>query len=863
VAPIRATSRRATGFLVAGLSLLLWLPPQAAGSATAPASSVSMTATEAVLAPIGTLSPRALAPGSASPRSTRATVLPFHSLAPGALSAAKLRAAAQLSVGQRQPVTNALPSTGLFNGLNQPGLSDYAVTPPDSTGAIGPNHYVEMVNQYVGVHNRALAQVSTTDMGTFTGASLSDIVSDPQIQWDGQANRWLYAAVGVSQGSNTLLFGWSKTADPSDLTNGWCRFGVGRGSDLDDYPKLGHDDDFIILGSNVYTDSVPGYKFETATVWAIPKPTAGDTSCAGPSTAWYFADAGHPLLNQDGSGAYTPVPANTVDASSAGYIAAAHTPLSGDNAYLGPQTKLDVWHIVNNGGSPSLVADGGLTVPSFDIPGSAPQPGTTFTLDTLDARLTQAVAVDDPGAGGAKGIWTQHTVAGPGGRSIVRWYELLAGASPSVRQQGAVSSTTDFVFNAAISPTIGGDGAAIFYNRSSSTLLPVIAGLSRGPSTPLGTMDAGELLLGTSSASDLDPSCTASTPCRWGDYSGATPDPVNAGVVWGSNQVTGDCFILCGWFSQWATRNFAVVASTGSPSPTVPGAPQALSATAGDGTVSLSWSPPGSDGGSPITNYEIYRGTSSGAETKVAEVGNVLLYTDSGRTNGTTYYYKVSAKNAVGEGPLSNEASATPQPPPPTPPDAPTLTAATPGNGQVALSWTAPTSNGGAPVTNYTIYRGTSSGGEGFLATIGNVTSYVDAGLTNGTTYYYKVAAVNVAGTGPTSNERSATPAGGDFTISVSPSSRSVARGGATTYSVLLAASGGFGGTVSLSATISSKARGVSFSFSPSSLTLPGQTSSTLTVQTGRNTSRGTYTITIAATSGSLTRTTTVTLVVT
>ncbi|HLY81593.1 MAG TPA: fibronectin type III domain-containing protein, partial [Acidimicrobiales bacterium] len=754
-------------------------------------------------------------------------------------------------------------SIGLFNDVNQPGLSDYAVTPPDATGAIGPNHYVEMVNQDVGVYDRTLGQVSTTDMGTFTGASLVDTVSDPQVQWDGHANRWLYAAVGVSQGDNTLLFGWSKTADPSDLTNGWCRFGIGRGSDLDDYPKLGHDDDFIILGSNVFTDAVPGYKFETATIWAIPKPAAGDTSCTGPSTAWYFADAAHPLLNQDGSAAYTPVPANTVDASSAGYVVAAHTPLSGDNGYLGPQTALDMWHVVPNGGSPGLVADGGLAVPSFDIPGSAPQPGSSFTLDTLDARLTQAVAVNDPGAGGAKGVWTQHTVAGAGGRSVVRWYELLGGPTPSVRQQGEVSSATDFVFNAAISPAIGGDSAAIFYNRSSSTLLPVIGGLSRGPSTPLGTMEAGELLLGTSSAADVDPSCSASTPCRWGDYSGATPDPVNPGVVWGSNQVTGGCFVLCGWFSQWQTRNFAVVASTAPPPPTVPSAPQSLGATAGDGTVSLTWSAPASDGGSSITNYEIYRGTSAGTETKVAEVGNVLAYTDGGRTNGTTYYYEVSAKNAVGEGSLSNEASATPQPPPPTPPSAPTLTAATSGNGQVGLSWTAPSSDGGSQITNYTIYRGTTSGGEVFLATIGNVTSYVDAGLTNGMTYYYTVAAVNVAGTGPMSNELSATPAGGDFTIAASPPSSSVARGGTATYSLILTASGGFTGSVSLSATISPKPRGVSFSFNPSSLTLSDQASSTLTVRTGRNTARGTYTITITAVGGGLTRTTTVTLIVT
>ena len=132
-----------------------------------------------------------------------------------------------------------------------------------------------------------------------------------------------------------------------------------------------------------------------------------------------------------------------------------------------------------------------MTVPTFDIPAPVPQPGTSYTLDSLDARLTQAVAVNDPGAGGAKGIWTQHTVAGPGGRSVVRWYEILGGAPPTLRQQGDVGSPTDFVFNGAISPSIGGGSAAVFYNRGGASTLPVIGAQTRSASTPLGSLDAG------------------------------------------------------------------------------------------------------------------------------------------------------------------------------------------------------------------------------------------------------------------------------------------------------------------------------------------------------------------------------------
>src|SRR5207302_6494038 len=191
-----------------------------------------------------------------------------------------------------------------------------------------------------------------------------------------------------------------------------------------------------------------------------------------------------------------------------------------------------------------------------------------------------------------------------------------------------------------------------------------------------------------------------------------------------------------------------------------PGPPQGLAATAGDAPVTLTWPPPSSNGGSPITNYRIYRATASGGETLKATIGNVLTYTDTAVSNGVTYYYQVSAVSNVGEGPRSNEASAPPTetPPPPSPPSAPTNLAATAGNAQVGLTWQAPGSNGGSPITNYKVYRGTTSGGETLKATIGNVLTYTDAGMTNGDTYYYQVSAVNSVGEGPRSHEASSTP---------------------------------------------------------------------------------------------------------
>jgi len=163
------------------------------------------------------------------------------------------------------------------------------------------------------------------------------------------------------------------------------------------------------------------------------------------------------------------------------------------------------------------------------------------------------------------------------------------------------------------------------------------------------------------------------------------------------------------------------------------------------------------NGGSPITNYKVYRGTVSGGESFLVQLGNVLSHLDSGLANGQSYYYDVSAVNAVGEGQPSNEASATPIGNL-SAPSAPQNLRASAGNAQVALTWDPPSSDGGSSITNYRIFRGTLAGGESLLVETGNVLTYVDAGLTNGQTYFYMATAVNLVGEGPKSNEASATP---------------------------------------------------------------------------------------------------------
>ncbi|HUG31166.1 MAG TPA: fibronectin type III domain-containing protein [Candidatus Limnocylindria bacterium] len=194
----------------------------------------------------------------------------------------------------------------------------------------------------------------------------------------------------------------------------------------------------------------------------------------------------------------------------------------------------------------------------------------------------------------------------------------------------------------------------------------------------------------------------------------------------------------------------ARIAPASTPPPTAPGAPSGLSATSGNSQISLSWSAPVSDGGSPITGYRIYRSTSTGTETFTGVSVTSTRYTDSAGSYGTTYYYRVSAVNSVGEGPLSNESSAKFV----SSPSAPLNLKAAPHKSRgIVLSWSAPSSNGGSAITGYRIYRSTSSGAAVFLVAVGTVSTYRDTATARGIPYYYVVTAVNAVGESPRSSE--------------------------------------------------------------------------------------------------------------
>ncbi len=273
------------------------------------------------------------------------------------------------------------------------------------------------------------------------------------------------------------------------------------------------------------------------------------------------------LHNADGSLAATPVPANLVDDSNgAGYVVA-NADLTDLTAHPSGADFASLYAVTTNGTDangisiPSLVGPTNVSVPTYAMPANAPEQGSPYLLDTLDGRFEAAVAATDPGHGGKIALWTAHAVFGGAGTEE-RWYEIDPTAG-SLFQSGAATSSSLFIWNGAISPDRAnsgtsasfGDSMAMSVSTSSAVTFPAINILWKKGANSQSPLTS----LVQATGPNVDSSCSDTSPCRWGDYSGASPDPAptgTTGTVWLASQYN----VASGTSSDtdWRTRVFGV-----------------------------------------------------------------------------------------------------------------------------------------------------------------------------------------------------------------------------------------------------------------------------------------------------------------
>lgn len=283
---------------------------------------------------------------------------------------------------------------------------------------------------------------------------------------------------------------------------------------------------------------------------------------------------------------------------------------------------------------------------------------------------------------------------------------------------------------------------------------------------------------GTTSGTSVTASCdgandvmVACSGYSINDYEGAIPTSATDCTAYTtSDSVSLQAYAYCFDPSSTTNTTSTTCSTVDIADTTAPSAPTGLSATPSGTTVSLNWND--NDSSEVVSYYYVYRSTTSGFSVGNSyEIGTATAsaYSDTGLSQGTTYYYKVTAVDpSLNESSASSQASATIVDT--TAPSAPTGVSCTTTSSTVSLDWSDNAASDG--VSSYNIYRSTTSG---FTASSSNKiksgqtsSSYTNSSLSSSTTYYYKITAVDGSSneSSTSSQETCTTSSSGDGTNS-------------------------------------------------------------------------------------------------
>jgi hypothetical protein len=455
------------------------------------------------------------------------------------------------------PLAYAIPTIGTnFTGvtLNDTIALGTQAVPPDTMGAVGPDHIVELVNGAYAVYNKSGGMVTplVTDTAFWSAAGISSTIlgaglTDPRVVYDHASDRWFATQATMNTTGNQVLVARSNTSDP---TAGWKAVNFSGNAGFADYPTLSLDATGVYIGTNNYT-SITG-TFTTVSLFSIPK---NDLLAGTPTLAnmTRFDDR-----NSGDSGAvkglgFTLQGALNFGSSPHGSIVAVN-----DN-FNNPFGVINRFNVDGSGSAgATLTPVTNISVlPTSNPPlGQGRQPDGTAEIDTLDHRLSASVVeIGDT-------LFMVHTI-GVSGASALRW-TVLSESTNTVLSEGTLSDPLFDYYQGSIAANEFGD-VVLGFNRSGPGAGDYIGSFAR-----VGEIVGGVLTLSTSDfllrAGDANYHVLGGTFERWGDYSAMVVDPSDPFSFWAFGEFATFPSATTGR-GRWATQITQIMVGTPVPEP--------------------------------------------------------------------------------------------------------------------------------------------------------------------------------------------------------------------------------------------------------------------------------------------------------
>ena len=474
-------------------------------------------------------------------------------------------------------------------------------TPPDPNGAVGPNHYVQVTNEFEGLaiwnKNTGALLSGPKQVNTLWSAfAATDPCrtrndGDPVVVYDGIADRWFItqfslpneAQTTANTGPSYQCVAVSQTPDP---TGAYYLYEFSYPYTINDYGKFGIWEDAYYATFDMFGGK-SGYMGADFCAYDRSKMLTG----AAATQQCFFQAYTAPNC----PGANQPFAVfGALPVSLEGQI----PPPNGEPGYFlqfdysqctAPYNQLDLWNLHIDFTTPAnskLTGPTALTVANFTptcyasttgFPNCVPQPGSTVTLDALDDRVMFRLAYRNFGK--YESIVVNHAVVGGGGKggptntgSAVRWYELQmqpGGTNPTVAQQSTYApNDANWRWMASIAQDQANDmalGYAISSNGAAGAVtFPSLGWTGRINTDPVSTMNQGETILDVGSIDEGDAyPAGGGQPDehrgRWGDYSNMTIDPSDDCTFWYTQElydVTGVAGPVGNWDTYIASTKF-------------------------------------------------------------------------------------------------------------------------------------------------------------------------------------------------------------------------------------------------------------------------------------------------------------------